>query len=241
MVKIFCVVIPLLFLVDVHTFAQARKIKKEVQTEYVPDGQGQLQSDTVETIKLYDKKGNVVEEIEKSFLPMANKIVSYSKKNFYNTRGRYDSTLTFVDGKFALKWELHYDSGNREIMAQEINSERKPGFRSQNIYSANSKQKSRTEMYDPEGKLYNFKNYKYDKKGNVVDESGSEGGEPRYRWLSKYDKKNRLTEREDYSGQGVLLRKHKYEYDKDGRMSQETVLDAQGQLEKVVKYSYEYY
>ena len=96
-------------------------------------------------------------------------------------------------------------------------------------------------MYDPEGKLYNFKNYKYDKKGNMVDESGSEGDKPRYRWLYKYDKKNHLTEREDYSGQSVLLRKHRYEYNKDDRVSQETVFNAQGRLESVIKYSYEYY
>ena len=239
--KICCAMVAVFLLIGVRSSAQTKKIKKEVQTEYIPDRQGKLQRDTTETIKLYDKKGNVVEEREKSFWPMANKIVLYSKKHLYNARGRLDSTLTFVDGKFALKLEPHYDSASREIMVQEINSERKPSFLGRNIYSNNAKQKSRVEMYNSEGKLYNFKNYKYDKKGNMVDESGSEGGEPRYHWLYKYDEKNRLTEREDYSGQGILLRKHKYEYNKDGRVSQETVFDAQGQLERVTKYSYEYY
>ena len=167
-------------------------------------------------------------------------MASYTKKNFYNAAGKMDSTVVFIDNKYSLKLLYGYDSLGRESTIQEINSERDPSFRSVHAYNELN-QKIRSTMYEPKGKPYNVKQYTYDKHGNLSVESGSETGEPRYKWTYKYDRKNRLIERKDYSGKGVLLRKHKYEYNKDDRTTKETTTTQNGQVERIVKYTYEYY
>ena len=96
-------------------------------------------------------------------------------------------------------------------------------------------------MYDRDGKLFNFRNFKYDNRGNLTDENGSEQGIPRYRWVHAYDSHNRKTMQQDYSGDGKFLRKHLYMHNADGRVVKETVLDSRGKVEEVVKYNYEYY
>jgi len=236
-----CTVAFLMPLIVVTPHAQTRKIKKEMQTEFVVDGSGRLVPDTTELTKLYNKKGLVIEEAEKSIWPQLQRVVVYAKKHFHNARGRNDSTRTFIDGKLTLTLKLKYDSSGREIGVQEIADDGKPGYRVRNFYTGNNKQKSRQEMYDPDGKPFSFRNYSYDAKGNLVDESGTEGGQPRYRWLSRYDDKNRLVERLDYSGLGELLEKHVYKYGVNGKISRENVINAQGKLVRVMKYRYDYY
>lgn len=220
--------------------AQQRKVKKEIQDGFVPDNHGKLISDSSQTIKMYDVNGNVIEEVERSIWPIQHKLVVYSKKRFFGSNGRLDSMLTFVDDKFSLKLQPEYDSTGRELAVQETNSERKPGFRSKNMYDS-ANRKSRVEMYDSHGKLYNFRNFSYDSFGNLGEESGSEQGTPRYRWTYRYDKSKRLIERRDYSGQGLFLRKHRYLYNKENRLIKETTLTPKGIVERVVKYRYEYY
>ncbi len=220
--------------------ATPKKIKKETQEGFLPGGNGSLVSDSSRTIITYDMNGNVLDETEWSLWPQYQKMVAYTKKNFYDSSGKVDSTVIFIDGKYSLKLEYGYDAEGKEMFIQEINSERQPSFRSTNTYNELD-QKIRTNMSDPRGKPYNVKLYNYDKRGNLVDESGSETGEPRYRWIYKYDRKNRLIERKDYSGTGAFLRKHKYDYSKEGKTTKETVTTQNGQVERIVKYRYEYY
>lgn len=220
--------------------AASKKIQKEIREGFLPGGNGTLISDSSKTIISYDINGNVLEETEWSVWPQYQKLVAYTKKNFYGTAGNIDSTVIFIDEKYSMKLVFEYDADGKEIVIQEINAERKPGFRSINTYNELN-QKIRAHMSDPKGKPYNVKQYSYDARGNLVEESGSESGQPRYRWTYKYDRKNRLIERKDYSGTGVLLRKHKYEYNKDNRATKETTMTQSGQVERIVKYRYEYY
>ena len=221
-------------------YPQAKKIKKEIQDSFIPGKNGTLVSDSAQTIKNFDRNGNVVEETETSIWEVYGKMVAYTQRHFYNSAGVLDSTVMFIDEKYSMKLEPQYDSTGRESVVQEINSERNPAFRSVNKYNALN-QKSRVEMSDPKGNPYNFKNYKYDTHGNLIEESGSERGEPRYRWVYKYDKRNRMIERRDYSGNGGYLRKHRYEYNKDNRLLKEIALTPKGNVERIVKYRYEFY
>lgn len=221
--------------------AGPKKVKKETRTEYTPDSQGKLNPDSTQIIKLYDLLANVIEEIERSVWPQMNKVVTYSKRNLYNERGLRDSTVTTIDGKPGMRIVPRYDSLGREMTAQEINADGTLGFSSRNIYSDSAHDPSRMELYDPKGKLYNVREYRYDRRGNPVKETGSEKDKPVYQWLYKYDRKNRLIWRDDYSGKGALLQKHRYAYNNDNQISTETVLNTQGRIERVIKYNYEYY
>jgi hypothetical protein len=98
-------------------------------------------------------------------------------------------------------------------------------------------------LYNPDGQIYNEKEYKNDSKNNLIDEQGKKRGSLRYRWLYKYDKKNVLVERKDYDGAGKLICLHKYENNKEDKPSKKTEIsyDANGHVIRVIKYSYEYY
>ena len=239
--KICCMVIVATLIGVIHTASQTKKIKKEIQTEYIVDNQGTLIPDSTRIVKLYDKKQHVVEEKETSFWPALNKVVTYTKKHFYSVNGRYDSSHTFIDEKLSLTLMPRYDAAGRNIEEREITSNGTPGYRNRNYYNGNSRWKSRVELYAPDGKLYNFKSFTYDKKGNLIEESGSERGEPRYRWKSRYDSKNRLIERRDYSGKDAFMLRHEYEYNSEGGITRESVYDETGRRIRIMKYSYEYY
>jgi hypothetical protein len=215
-------------------------VKREIQDSFTPDAHGALVSDSGQTIKNYDTKGKILDEVETSYWDVYHKMVAYNQRYYYSTAGTLDSTVTSVDDKFSMKLEYQYDSSGRESVIQEINVERKAGFRTVNRYNA-FHQKSRVDTYDPQGKPYNFKNYTYDSRGNLIEESGTETGTPRYRWTYKYDRKNRLIERKDYSGNGGYLRKHRYEYNRENRLVKEIALTPKGNVERIVLYRYEYY
>jgi hypothetical protein len=237
-----CSVIVFLAVVFIDApLAQTGKLKKEVQTEFIVDESGNLTPDSTEVTKLYSKHGAVIEEIEKSIWPQLQRVVVYTKKHFNDRRGKNDSTLTFIDGKPKLTLKPKYDSAGREIEVQEVSTDGTPGYRGRNIYAGSSTRKSRQEMYDPDGKLFNFKDYSYDRKGNLLEESGTEQGQPRYRWSYRYDDENRLIERMDYSGTGSLIEIHRYEYGADKRISRENIVNAQNKLVRVMKYRCEYY
>jgi len=220
--------------------AQPRQLKKETRLGYIPFANGKLQSDLSEDVKLYDREGRILEERDKRFVPDVRKIIILTKRNFYGQANRLDSTLVFSDSTFAMKLEMLCDSAGTEIGVQEYNSDRKKSFRSRYVCDS-GKQKTRQEMYSPDGSLFNFKDFKYDKRGNLIDESGSEQGTPRYRWVYKYDSRDRLNLREDYDGKSTLVRKHRYIYNVGGQIARETIFNGRGEIERVMKYVYEYY
>ena len=219
---------------------QKKKVKKEMQQGFIPGREGNLAPDQSELVKTFDTAGNLVEEKDRQFLPSLQKVVEYDKMLFYGNQGKLDSTVIYFDGQFSMKLETLFDSSGRETAVQEYNSERNPSFRTVFIYNGRG-QKMVEEMYTPEGKLYNFRDFKYDRKGNIIEESGKEGRTPRYRWAYTYDKNNRLVRRRDYSGKGMLMQKHIYRYNAEGQISEEKVLDAKGEVERVVQYTYEYH
>lgn len=221
------------------TISQPKKIKREIQKGFILVN-NKLVWDSSETHKYYDMMGNIIEEIEKSIWPAYQKLVAYKKKNFHNESGRLDSTLIFTDDKLSMKLVSIYDSLGREAAVQEFRSNGTPGFKTKLIYNSSSK-KIKTEMLNPQGQLYNFKNYKYNKLGNMSEESGFQEGVSKYRWTYSYDKKNRLTLRQEFNGQGILQRKRKYEYDNLNMIKQETISNPNGQVERIIKYSYEHY
>ena len=217
-----------------------KQIKKQTETGYVPGNDGKLEPDQSEIVKMYDEKGNLTEEKNTRVWAGAGKIMTHRRENFYNSENRLDSCLIYNDDKYALKLVQKYDQSGKLVEIQEYNIEKNPSFFTK-VFNDSLGNKIKEELYDKNKKLYNFKLYVYDNMKNLKDESGTEQGTKRYHWTYKYNKKNHLTERKDFSGQEVLLRKHKYEYDKDNLLVKENIYGADGTLERVVKVRYEFY
>jgi len=213
-------------------------IKKQVETGFVPDSTQQLVPDQSETIKMFDRKGNILEEQNNRIFE--GHALNYVKKNIYNERGMIDTSLVYNDNKLTEKLVYKFDAKGKQSEIHEYTGGGTPSFTTKDLYDKAGNM-TRVEMYDPQNKLYNFKTYKYDKAKNLIDESGSEQGEPRYHWTYTYNSNNLLTVRKDLSGQEVLLRIHYYQYGDDNRLVREDVKDAAGVLQRVVKYTYEFY
>ena len=223
-----------------ESLAQTKLVKEEKQKGYVPAGHGKLRSDQSEIVKLYDRDGRILEESGKRFFPPLNKVISYTKRNFYGVNGRLDSALTSSSDASSMKLVMLYDSTGRESGIQEYTGDGKPSFKSIYVFNI-ANQKTRQEMYDIKGALFNLKNFTYDKQDNLVQEAGTEQGQPRYRWSYEYDTHNRLTKREDYSSDGNLIRTHRYDYNAEGRIVKETIIGTSGKTEQIVKYTYEFF
>jgi YD repeat-containing protein len=217
-----------------------KQLKKQIDSGFVPAADGKLVFDNSEITKSFDEKGNLIQEVNKRIWQEGNRTMNYRREYFYNDANRLDSSVIYNNDKYQLKLMHRYDSTGRLFEIQEINIEKKPSWLTKLYYDSNGS-KIKEELYTAEKQLYNFKLYKYDKKKNLIDESGTEQGTKRYHWIYKYNKKNRLLERRDYSGKEEFLRKHKYEYDKEGRVIRENVYNASGKLERVVKTRYEFY
>ncbi len=231
----------LLFVVNATDAFQkdTKRIKQQVDSGFVPGSDGELIPDQSEVIKRFDEIGNLVEQTNTRFWAEMNKAMNY-KRHFYYSDVRLDSSVVFNDDKFSLKLEYKYDEQGNVQEIQEYSSDRNKGFLTKHFFDSVGN-KVREELFDKTGKQYNFKVYSYDKNKNLIDESGTEQGTKRYHWTYKYNKKNSVIERKDFSGQEVLLRKHKYEYDKENRLIRENIYNANGDLERVVKTRYEFY
>ncbi|MBI5216142.1 MAG: hypothetical protein HY960_10360 [Ignavibacteriae bacterium] len=219
---------------------EGKKIKRQIETGYIPAQDGNLVPDQSEIIKSFDERGNLIEKKNTRNIPAENRTMKYRLNHYYNSENRFDSSLVFNDDKFGLKLEYRYNSSGLVDEIQEYNSLREPNFLTKQFHDS-SGNKIREELYTKDKKLYNFKLYSYDSNNNLIDESGSEQGQKRFHWIYKYNKKNQLIERKDFSGQEVLLRKHTYEYDKEGRLVRENIYNESETLERIVKVRYEFY
>ncbi len=228
-----------LLFVALPVWAQKEKtIKKQIETGYVPAGNDSLVPDQSEVVKLFDEKGNITDENNtRIFL---NQLMVHKRQYFYDTKGCLDSSLIYSNERYAEKLEYVTNEQCKTVSIQEYGSDGKKSFLSKYIYDALGN-KVKEEMFNSDNQPYNFKDYVYDKHHNLIDESGSEQGERRYHWTYKYNAKNLLTVRKDYSGNEELLRVHSYQYNKSDRLVRENVRDGKGVLQKVIKIRYEYY
>ncbi|MBI3190055.1 MAG: hypothetical protein HYZ33_05345 [Ignavibacteriales bacterium] len=241
-VNMLLLIFSLIFFIDATEarIQGVKQIKKQIETGFIPGADGKLVSDNSEIEKLFDEKGNIIQEKNTRIWPEDGRTMKYRRENFFNSNNQLDSSVIYNNDKYSLKLIHKYDQSGKLTEIQEINVEYKPGFLTK-VFNDSLGYKIKEELYDKNNKLYNFKVYAYDKKKNLKDESGTEQGTKRYHWTYKYNKKNLLTERKDFSGQEVLLRKHKYEYDKEDRLVRENIYSANGTLERVVKVRYEFY
>ncbi|MBI3194159.1 MAG: hypothetical protein HYZ34_06805 [Ignavibacteriae bacterium] len=217
-----------------------KQIKKQIETGFIPGSDGKLVPDQSEFVKSFDEKGNLVLETNTRFWAEGNRTMKYRKESFYSSENRLDSCIVYSNDKYSLSLAYKYNSLSQPVEIQEYDFERKPNFLTKYYYDSNGN-KSKEEIYTRENQLYNFKVYTYDKKNNLKEETGSEKGVKRYHWTYKYNSKNQLIERNDFSGQEELLRKRKYEYDNDGRLIRENIYKGNSALERVVKVRYEFY
>ena len=220
--------------------AQPKVMKKEVETEFVVGRNGKLMSDQTQVVKSFDKNGRLLEESEQRYWSDVKRVIVHKKQYFYGPADRVDSIVTADDGKNVMVMVSLFDAAGRQNGVQEYTADGKFSFTTKYQFNM-SNQKIREEMYAPDGSPFNFKTYVYDKAGNMVEQSASEKGTPRYRWVYAYNTKSHLIQRDDYSGEGVLLHKRRYAYNAESRIVRETVLAPSGVVERVIKYTYEYY
>jgi hypothetical protein len=230
----------LIFLISLNS--QERVIKKETQTSYLHDEKRKLIAEGSEIVKLYNEKGKVIEESNKRFWEQVQKTIVYIRKYYYNDNNLLDSSVLFEGEKNVLKLAYFYDSTGLTSGAVEILPSGAESFKTQYFYN-NEKKLIRENLFNPGGLLYTEKEYKYDRKNNLIEEKGKEQGSLKYSWVYKYDKKKFLIERKDFNGTDKLIRLHSYENNKEGRPLTETEISygLNGNVVRVVKYSYEYF
>ena len=217
---------------------ESKKIKKQIETGYIPVAKDSLIPDQSESVKFFDEKGNLVEETNTRIF--MNKLTVHKRKYYYNNKGCLDSSLIYSNETFAEKLVYETDKRCKILSIQEYASDGSKSFLSRYMYDSLG-DKIREVMYTNENKPYNFKEYFYDKNHNLIDESGTEQSERRYHWKYIYNKKNLLTVRKDYSGKDELLRVHNYQYNQSDRRVRENIKDGKGVLQKVIKIRYEFY
>lgn len=222
--------------------AQEKVVKKETQTTYLQDEKRKLFAEGSEIVKLYNEKGKAIEESNKRFWEQVQKTIVYIRKYYYNDNNLLDSSVLFEGEKNVLKLVYIYDSTGLTTGAVEILPSGAESFKTQYFYN-NEKKLVRENLFNPDGHLYTEKEYRYDRKNNLIEEEGKERGSLKCRWAYKYDKKNFLIERKDFDGAGKLIRLHSYEKNKEGRPLEETEISygLKGNVVRVIKYSYEYF
>jgi hypothetical protein len=184
----------------------------------------------------------VIEESNKRFWENVQKTIVYIRKYYYNDNNLLDSSVLFEGEKCVLKLVYFHDSTGLTTGAVEILPSGAESFNTQYFYN-NKKKLIREILFNPDGRLYTEKGYKYDNKNNLIEELGKEHGSIKYKWVYKYDKKKFLIERKDFDGADKLIRLHRFENNKEGHPLKETEISngLNGNVVRVIKYTYEYF
>ncbi|MDR1170787.1 MAG: hypothetical protein LBK97_08150 [Prevotellaceae bacterium] len=159
----------------------------------------------------YDKKGNVTE------------------RNSCNTDGRGSKYTYEYDGKENMIEILHDDNDGRILSKCTYEYDEKGYLMKENIHESSDGiyvntykydekgKKIAVNRYNPDGRLYWTFAWKYDEKGNTIEESGScPDGEYTYKY--KYDENGNRTESSVYTSDGSSNEKSTYEYDEKGNI-----------------------
>ena len=93
-------------------------------------------------------------------------------------------------------------------------------------------------LYNQEGKLYGKRDYKYDNRGNEMEEDCYEQDGITSRYTYKYDDKGRMIERNMYNSKGRLIFKMGFKYDDNGNKIEQNSYEENGILNS--KYSCKY-
>lgn len=209
---------------DLKTLGLVGKVKsiKEMTYEAVDNGRkletGKRAAPSwkKDTYRLFDKKGNMVEE----YLYRNDGELKYRNTFTYNSNDQKIEELTFKpDSTLWYKYILKYNTEGH--LTEKILTKSDDHQISNWLFQYdNHGNKTEENQFFPNRSEPTLKTvYKYDKRGNKVEEYMYNGENTLIaKWLSKYDDKNRIIEEDYYYSDGSLNAKetYNYEFDKKG-------------------------